>query len=62
MMALQRRRWLASVLVAWGALTGCGQGSVGTEEESLLDSLLSAITASGTPDLWVASVTGPAGR
>ncbi|HYH99225.1 CARDB domain-containing protein, partial [Hyalangium sp.] len=57
-MTVWNRRLLASLLVTWGVLTGCGPGSPG-QEESFLDSMLSALTATGTPDLWVSSVSGP---
>jgi subtilase family serine protease len=59
MTSKQRSVWLASlVVVAWAVLTGCGPESPGQVEPSL-ESSQSPITASGTPDLWVSSVSGP---
>ncbi len=58
MTVTSRKSWLASLVVAGGMLAGCGQGQTGPAE-LFLDSMLSALTASGTPDLWVASVSGP---
>lgn len=58
MTSQQRSVWLASLVVAWGVLTGCGPESPG-QVDSSLESLQSRITASGTPDLWVSSVSGP---
>lgn len=58
MTSLQRSVWLASLVVAWGVFTGCGPERPGQVEPSL-ESLQSRITASGTPDLWVSSVSGP---
>ncbi|MDY7230147.1 CARDB domain-containing protein [Hyalangium rubrum] len=58
MKAQHRQRWLKPLLVAGGMLAGCGRGNVGPAE-LFLDSMLSAVTSSQAPDLWVSSVGGP---
>ncbi|HLL05750.1 MAG TPA: CARDB domain-containing protein [Myxococcaceae bacterium] len=59
MRAARRQGWLGCLLVAGGVLAGCGRGNSGPAE-LFLDSMVSAITSSGTPDLWVSSVSAPA--
>ena len=58
MRAARRQGWLGCLVVAGGVLAGCGRGNSGPAE-LFLDSMVSAATASGTPDLWVASVSAP---
>jgi len=59
MKAARRHGWLGSLLVAGGVLVGCGRSNSGPAE-LFLDSMVSAATSSGTPDLWVSSVSAPA--
>jgi hypothetical protein len=59
MKAGRRHGWLGSLLVAGGVLVGCGRSNSGPAE-LFLDSMVSAATSSGTPDLWVSSVSAPA--
>ena len=58
MKAQRRSGWRLPLLVAGGLLAGCGRGNVGPAE-LFLDSMLSAVTSSQAPDLWVSSVAGP---
>jgi subtilase family serine protease len=58
MKAARRQGWMGSLLVAGGLLVGCGRGNSGPAE-LFLDSMVSAATSSGTPDLWVSSVSAP---
>jgi subtilase family serine protease len=58
MKAARRHGWLGCLLVAGGVLVGCGQGNSGPAV-LFLDSMVSAATSSGTPDLWVSSVSAP---
>ncbi|HEX8698542.1 MAG TPA: CARDB domain-containing protein [Myxococcaceae bacterium] len=59
MKAARRQGWLGCLVVAGGVLAGCGRGNAGPAE-LFLDSMVSAVTSSGTPDLWVSSVSAPA--
>src|SRR5262245_55189613 len=59
MKAARRHGWLGSLVVAGGVLVGCGRSNSGPAE-LFLDSMVSAATSSGTPDLWVSAVSAPA--
>ncbi len=59
MKAARRQGLLGCLVVAGGLLVGCGRSNSGPAE-LFLDSMVSAATSSGTPDLWVSSVSAPA--
>jgi subtilase family serine protease len=59
MKATRQQGWWVSLLMASAVVAGCSRGGPGPAE-LFLDSVVGAVAASGEPDLWVSSVTGPA--